>query len=108
MPAKFIIIMVTAPSKKEADKIVAELIKNKLIACGNILGNIDSVFLWKSKIEKAKEVLLILKTRADLFDEVAALVAKAHSYEVPEIIALPIVRGAKKYMKWLDTSVKKQ
>ena len=106
MPNKFIVIFITAPSKKEAERIVLTLIKKKLASCGNILGGVNSIFVWKSKREKAKEVLLIIKTRKNLFNKIVREVERLHSYEVPEIIALPIIDGNKKYLAWIDEVVK--
>ncbi|MBI4335807.1 MAG: divalent-cation tolerance protein CutA, partial [Candidatus Omnitrophica bacterium] len=88
-----VIIFVTAPSKKEAERVVLGLIKKGLAACGNIVRGVDSIFLWKGKLERSKEVLIILKTKKSLFDKVAAEIKKMHSYEVPEIICLPVIEG---------------
>ncbi len=105
MSRKFIIIFITASSKKEARRIISALIKKRLIACGNILGGIDSTFIWKGKVENAKEVLVTLKTKKNLFKRIAREVEKVHSYEVPEIIAVPIIDGNKKYLEWIDKVV---
>ncbi len=102
MPGKFITILMTAPSKKEAQRIIAALIAKRLVACANLLNGVDSTFIWKGKIDKAKEVLVIFKTRKNLFKKVAAQIRRLHSYEVPEIIALPIVDGNKEYLGWFD------
>lgn len=105
MPDKFVTILMTAASKKEARRIISELIKKRLVACANLLNGVDSTFIWKGKVDKSKEVLVIFKTRKNLFKKVAARIRRLHSYEVPEIIALPIVDGSKEYLKWLDTAV---
>lgn len=105
MSNKFIIIFITAPSKKEARLIVSSLIKKRLIACGSILGGVDSIFIWKSKIDRASEALLILKTKKALFKKIVSEVEKLHSYDVPEIIAFPIIEGSKKYLEWINESV---
>jgi periplasmic divalent cation tolerance protein len=106
MPAEFIIIFITAPSKKEARRIISVLINKKLIACGNILEGVDSNFIWKGKLDKARELLIILKTRRNLFKRIVSEVEKVHSYEVPEIIAMPIIDGSKEYLKWINENVK--
>lgn len=105
MATKFIIIFVTAASKKEAKQIISALIKKRLVACGNILDGVDSTFIWRGKVDSAKEVLIILKTKKNLFKKVASEIKRLHSYEVPEIIAMPIVEGGKKYLEWINENV---
>jgi len=105
MTAKFILVFITSPSKKEGQHIVSELMDRHLVACGNILEGVDSIFTWKGKIERANEVFVILKTKRAMFKEIVYVVEKIHSYEVPEIIALPIMDGSKEYLKWIDESV---
>ncbi|MCX5715801.1 MAG: divalent-cation tolerance protein CutA [Candidatus Omnitrophica bacterium] len=102
---RFIVVFITASSKKEAQAIVSALVKKKLAACGNIIGSVDSMFIWKGKTEKAKEALIILKARAGLFKRIVREVERLHSYDVPEIIAVPIIAGSKKYLEWLDVNV---
>ncbi len=97
-----IIVLITAGSEKEARKIARLLVKEKKAACVNILPGVDSLFRWKGKIDSARESLLLVKTRASLFPEIISLVKQIHSYEVPEIIALPIVGGSEDYLRWLD------
>lgn len=105
MTVKFILVFITAPSKKEGERIVSELMNRHLIACGNILEGVDSIFTWKNKVERASEVLVILKTKRSMFKEIVYMVEKHHSYEVPEIIALPVIEGSKEYLKWIDENV---
>lgn len=99
----FCIVLITCGSKSEADGIVESLLKKRLIACGNIISGIESRFRWKGKIDKAKEVLAILKTRRKNFKRIEEEAKRIHSYEVPEIIAIPIVTGNEEYMKWLKS-----
>lgn len=101
----YIVIFVTTPNKKEANHIAEELIKNKLAACINIIGNIESTFWWQAKIEREKEVLLIVKSKKSKLTKIIKLVKSLHSYKVPEVIALPIVGGEKKYLRWIDESL---
>lgn len=96
-----IVVLITAKNGKEADKIAAKLVEEKLIACANIVQGVKSIFSWEGKMEKVGEVLLILKTRKDCFSKIVKIVKKYHSYDVPEIIALPIVDGNKDYLKWV-------
>jgi periplasmic divalent cation tolerance protein len=99
-----IIVLITAGSEEEAHKIARLLVKQKKAACVNILPGMDSLFRWKGKIDSAREALLLVKTRASLFPEIISLVKEIHSYEVPEIIALPIIAGSEDYLRWLDTA----
>jgi periplasmic divalent cation tolerance protein len=96
----------TTANKKEAEKIAYCLIKNKLAACVNIMENVNSLFWWQGKVDSAKEALLIVKTRKTLMHKLIRKVKSLHSYEVPEIIALPIVCGNKEYLKWINESTR--
>jgi periplasmic divalent cation tolerance protein len=97
-----IIVLITASSEEEAHNIAESLVKGKKAACVNILPGVDSLFWWKDKLDSAQESLLLVKTKASLFPEIVKLVKRTHSYEVPEIIALPIIAGSEDYLKWLD------
>jgi periplasmic divalent cation tolerance protein len=97
-----IIVMVTTASKEEAETVAQRLLEAKLIACANIIGPVSSRFLWSGKIDKAEEYLVFMKSRRDLFEKLSDSVKALHSYEVPEIIAFPIVAGSKAYLDWLD------
>ena len=99
-----IVVLITAGSKEEAHKIARLLVKQKKAACVNIVPGVDSLFRWKGKINSTRETLLLAKTRASLLPEIISLVQKAHSYEVPEIIALPITGGSEDYLEWLDSA----
>lgn len=101
-----IVVFVTASSKEEAQKISLGLLDDKLVACVNIIDGISSLFWWQGKIDNAKEVLLVIKTRRALLNRLMDKVKSLHSYEVPEIIALPIVAGNKKYLDWIDESTR--
>ena len=102
----YIVIFVTAGNIGEARKISAKLIEKKLAACVNIIDPVESVFWWQGKVDKAKEALLVIKSKKQKFLKIVKLVKSLHSYEVPEIIALPIVAGEKFYLKWIDECVK--
>ena len=101
----YTLIMVTASSREEAEKIATTLLERKLIACANILGPVSSRFWWQGKIDSAEEYIIFMKTKRELFDQVADNVKQLHSYEVPEIIALPIVEGAKPYLEWINSNL---
>lgn len=105
MNNKYIVVLVTAKDKKEAAKIAQGLLQAKLIACANIIDGVQSLFWWQGKIDSSKEVLLILKTKKTLFRKISAQVKSLHSYQTPEIIALPIVNGSEDYLSWVSSSV---
>lgn len=103
----YVVIFVTTSSKKEAQRIASVLIKDKLAACVNIIGNIESVFWWQGKVEAAKEELLVIKSKKAKLPAIIKLVRSLHSYDVPEVIALPVVGGYKRYLEWIDGSLRR-
>jgi len=100
-----IIVLVTASSREEAEKIVQRLLEEKLIACANIISPVHSLFWWQGKIDQAQEHLILMKTRRDLFEKLTEIVKSLHSYTVPEIIAIPIIEGSADYLAWLNESL---
>lgn len=102
----YTVIFITASNNEEAKKIAEALIKNKLVACANMIENVTSVFWWEAKIDNAKEVLLIAKSKKAQLRKITSLVKSLHSYQVPEIIALPILGGYKPYLDWIDESLR--
>ena len=103
--ADYITVMITCSSKREALKIKKVLLEQRCVACVNIISAVHSFFWWKGKIDSAIEVLLLAKTKSNMFKEIVTLVKKIHKYEVPEIIALPIIDGDKTYLKWIEKTV---
>ena len=99
-----IVVLVTAGSKEEAQKIARGLLEEKFAACVNIIDGVESHFWWQGKIDIVKEALLVIKTRKELFNKLAKKVKSLHSYSVPEIIALSIVTGNTEYLKWINDS----
>jgi len=99
----YIIVLVTTTSKQEAEEIVQHLLGDKLIACGNIVGPVTSFFRWSGNVEKAEEFLVLMKTRKGLFQRLSDVVKTLHGYEVPEILAVPIVEGSRDYLDWLGS-----
>jgi periplasmic divalent cation tolerance protein len=95
----------TVSDEKEATKIAHILLKEKLIACANIVDPISSFFWWEGKIDKANEFLVIMKSRKSLFKKLSEKVKELHSYEVPEIIALSVIEGLPSYLNWLGASL---
>ncbi len=100
-----VVVLVTVSSRDEGIRIARELLNKKLAACINIVDNVHSIFLWEGKIDEAKEALLIVKTRLDKMNEVISCIKSLHSYQVPEIIAIPIVYGFERYLRWIDESL---
>jgi periplasmic divalent cation tolerance protein len=98
--------MITAANQAEAKKIAQALVAKKFAACVNILGRVQSLFWWKSKVDSAQEVLLLVKSRRENLNKIIKLVKTLHSYDVPEIIALPIIGGSKAYLDWIDASLR--
>ena len=105
MKNSYVLVMVTTANKQEAEKIAQHLLEGRLIACANILGPVSSHFHWSGKIERVEEYLLLMKSRSGMFKEIEAKVKALHSYEVPEVIALQVVKGSKKYLVWLEESL---
>ena len=102
-----IVIFVTASTEEEAHRIAELLLNQRKAACINIIPKVDSLFWWQGKLDSARESLLIIKTAASLLPEIVDLVKSGHSYEVPEIIAMPIVGGNEDYLRWIDNEVKR-
>ncbi|MBU0709919.1 MAG: divalent-cation tolerance protein CutA [Candidatus Omnitrophica bacterium] len=102
----YVVIFITAANKKEAKLIARQLIKDKLAACVNVLDKVESLFWWQGKVDSAKEVLLIVKSKKEKLKKIIKTVKSLHSYQVPEVIALPIVGGFGPYLRWIDESVR--
>jgi periplasmic divalent cation tolerance protein len=102
-----IVVLSTCASVKEANRIASALVEKKLAACVNLVSGVRSVYRWKNKIEKSQEVLLVIKTSRALFENVRSQIEKLHSYEVPEVIAFPVVDGAEQYLDWMDRELEK-
>jgi len=101
---EFIVVLVTASSSKEGEKIATALVNEKLAACCNIVKDITSIYFWNEKLCKDKEVLILLKTRKEKFEKLRKRIKELHSYDVPEIIALPITLGSEEYLSWVKKS----
>jgi periplasmic divalent cation tolerance protein len=100
--SEYILVLITASSAQEAEKLGRALVEKRLAACGNIIQDIRSVFWWKHTLSTEQEALLIIKSRASLFPTIVNAATALHSYEVPEIIAIPIIAGSERYLKWID------
>ena len=98
---ELIIVLVTAPSRDAAEVLADALVGSKQAACVNIVPGITSIYNWKGQRESSEELLLVIKTRSELFSEVETTVRATHPYEVPEIIAFPASRVAESYLQWV-------
>ncbi len=101
-----IVVLTTSKDNEEARRIANTLVEARLAACVNILPGVTSVYRWKDAVETGDELLLVIKTSRALLAEVRAAIERIHSYELPEIIALPIVDGSDAYLNWLAGSLK--
>lgn len=102
-----VIVFMTTATKEEAEKIARNLLNERLIACANIVGPVSSLFWWKGKINQASEFLVLMKTSSGVFEKLAMAIKRMHSYDVPEIIAVPIAKGERTYLEWLSGSLRK-
>jgi len=102
----YVVVLVTTKNALEAKKIAKHLLNKKLIACANIIKGVESFFLWKGKVDSAREAMMVIKTKKSLFAKVKKEIEAIHSYDVCEVIALPINQGNKKYFDWIQSSVK--
>jgi periplasmic divalent cation tolerance protein len=101
---EYIQVLTTTEKQEDAEKIARSLVERRLAACVQIAGSITSIYRWQGKVEEAKEYQCWIKTLAKRFPEVQAAIREMHPYEVPEIIALPILDGGKDYLAWLIES----
>ena len=102
--SQFRVIFVTVSDAQSAAAIASGLVERRLAACVNIIPGVTSVYRWKGKLHKDPEVLLTIKTRAGVFNEVAQFIKEKHPAEVPEIISLPIAEGSPSYLEWLGAN----
>jgi periplasmic divalent cation tolerance protein len=103
--SEHVVALITAGSQAEAEKLATTLVKEMLAACVNVLPGITSVYRWQEEIQQDQEWLLIAKSRREILDDLIHRVQSLHSYDVPEIIALPLVGGSQAYLRWLDGEV---
>ena len=101
-----IVVFITTAGAEEAQRIADILLNERKAACINIVPRVSSRFWWQGKLESAEESLLIVKTKASVLDEIVGLVKEHHGYDVPEVIALPIIGGNEDYLDWVSKEVK--
>lgn len=102
----YVLVFITASSEKEGEKISSALVKERLAACVSMIGGMRSTFRWKGQVSAEQEVLLIAKTKDILFERLKKRVLELHSYDVPEIVASPILAGFEKYLNWIEDETK--
>ncbi len=102
-----IIIISNLPDLSTAERLATTLVERKLAACVNILPQVNSVYRWRGQVEQATEVAVMIKTVAHRYDEIELVIKAMHTYDVPEIIALPITRGLPAYLDWLSAETKR-
>ena len=101
-----IVLLITTANAEEAQRIAEVLVKERKAACVNIVPRISSLFWWQEKVESAQESLLIVKSRASVPSQIVDLVKQDHRYDIPEIIALPIIGGNPDYLEWIGKEVR--
>ena len=100
-----LLVLVTAPNEDEARRIANALVEERLAACVNIVGAIESVYRWEGQVTTDRETLLIIKTTDDRYEDLEQRVKELHSYSTPEVIAFKIERGSSEYLSWLRDSL---
>jgi periplasmic divalent cation tolerance protein len=100
-------VITTTETKADAQAIARALVEKRLAGCVQIIGPITSTYWWQGEIETAEEWLCVIKTRVDLYEQLEAAIKKVHPYDVPEILAVPVVAGSEDYLAWLDSELGK-
>ena len=98
---EIIIILTNLPDRASALKLAGQLVEQRLAACVNVLAECSSVYRWEGRIKSATEVPVLIKSRAQRYDEVEAEIRRLHPYELPEIVAVPVRRGLEEYLEWV-------
>ena len=97
-----IVVLTTCGSEDEARKLASVLVEKHMAACVNITSPVTSVYRWKGSIEQAQEWMLIIKSRRERFEELRVVLESAHSYELPEVLAIPVLEGSPNYLAWVE------
>lgn len=100
-----LVVLITAGSQEEADLVAQALVAEMLAACVNVIPGVTSIYRWEGKLQRDQEWLLVAKSRRDVLDALVRRVQALHSYDVPEIIALPLAGGSEAYLRWIDREV---
>lgn len=104
MTDEYILIHWTCAGLDEARMVSQHLVKSRLVACASIVPWVESIFIWEEQLETCQESRVVFKTRRDLFEKVRAEIISKARYEVPEILAIPIVEGHQEYLDWIASS----
>jgi periplasmic divalent cation tolerance protein len=102
---EYIQVFTTTDTKENARQIAKRVVEKNLAACAQVIGPISSIFWWKNNINEEEEWLIIIKSKKNLYDDLEHAIMKVHKYEIPEILAVPVLAGAKSYLEWLDGEV---
>jgi periplasmic divalent cation tolerance protein len=101
-----VVALSTVATAEDAERIARSLVEKGLAACVNLVPGVVSFYRWQGRLERDAEVLLVIKTRGERFDELKAALLAEHPYEVPELVAIPIEAGHQRYLEWLEDSVR--
>ena len=104
---KYIQVSTTVEKKEDADRIARTLVEDRVAACVQVIGPVKSTYWWKGNVEEASEWLCVMKTREKLYADLEASLKAVHPYEVPEIVAVPVVKGSVVYLRWIEEETKK-
>jgi len=102
----FCVVLTTVKNRVDAKRLAERLVSEKLAACVSAVPNVTSVYRWRGKVERAREVLVVVKTSMKKLDRLIPRIKELHSYEVPEVLALRIERGLPEYLKWISESLR--
>jgi periplasmic divalent cation tolerance protein len=101
-----VLLLSTVPTREDGDRIAQALVAERLAACVNVVPGLVSTYRWKGAVERADELLLLVKTRAEMVEDLGARLRALHPYDVPELIVLPIVGGLEAYLGWITDSLR--
>lgn len=104
--SEYIQVFTTVENRDDADQIAKTLVEKRLAACIQIIGPLTSYFQWRGKLESSQEYLCLIKSREDIYSKLEEAIKRLHPYEVPEILAIPVIKGSKEYLNWLDQELK--
>lgn len=107
-PPQALVVLVTTAGDEEAESLARTLLDQRLIACANVIPHLHSLFRWEGQLQRADESLLIVKTTPEMLEELVETVKRHHSYQIPEVIALPVAGGSGDYLSWLAAEVRPQ
>jgi periplasmic divalent cation tolerance protein len=106
MKPKYAVVLVTAPNLKAARTLARATLKAQLAACVNLVPALESHYWWQGQLESGREILLLIKTTHALLPALELLILKLHPYDTPEFLALPVTHGSRRYLDWIDTSIR--